>query len=249
VSTQVGCAVGCGFCASGARGLGRNLTQEELSGQLEAVLARGHEIRRVTLSGVGEPLHNLGNALGFMQSCRALGVAPSLTTSGGPIARLEQMLRHPHNGLTLSVHAGTEAMRASLLPRAPSLAAIFECLRSVLPSLTQRRRRKTALSYLLLAGTNDAPEEIDAFLERAVPLRLTVHLFAFNPVSTNQHRALPEQRYRAIYARMVEAGLRVRMSSQARIEQNGGCGTLLALRVPRAESAAALSTSQLSRAL
>src|SRR4029077_14308370 len=71
VSTQVGCAVRCPFCASGAHGLARGLTLAEVIGQVEAVRAQGCALQCVTLSGVGEPLHNHAVALGFMEWCRS----------------------------------------------------------------------------------------------------------------------------------------------------------------------------------
>jgi 23S rRNA (adenine2503-C2)-methyltransferase len=99
--------------------------------------------------------------------------------------------------------------------------------------MTQRRRRKTALAYLVIDGLNDDDTEVDAFIARASGLGLKVHLYAYNPVPTSRFNRLPEARYHAIYARMLAAGLRVHMSSQARIEQNGGCGTLVALHKKR----------------
>jgi 23S rRNA (adenine2503-C2)-methyltransferase len=229
VSSQVGCAVGCPFCASGARGLSRPLRLEELTGQVEAVRARGHDLRRVTVSGVGEPLHNHRAVRAFVDWCRSQRLGPSLTTSGGPLERLREWLHAAHNGLTLSIHAGTEATRARMVPHAPTLGALFQTLAEELPRMTQRRKRKTALAYLLVAGANDGDGDIDAFIERAVPLGLRVHLYAYNPVPTSNYRRVDEGRYHAIFQRMVARGLRVAMSSQARIEGNGGCGTLVAL--------------------
>jgi 23S rRNA (adenine2503-C2)-methyltransferase len=230
VSTQVGCAVRCPFCASGAQGFGRNLELSELVGQLDAVIALGHRVARITLSGVGEPLHNWDAALELMRVCRARRVAPSLTTSGGPLARLQHALHAPHNGLTISVHAGSEAKRAQLVPHAPSLEALYDVLGRELPTLTNSRRRKTALAYLVMAGENDGDAEVDAFIERTRSLGIPVHLYAYNPVETSAHARLDGARYQAIYARMRGAGLVTRMSSQARLEANGGCGTLVALR-------------------
>jgi 23S rRNA (adenine2503-C2)-methyltransferase len=230
VSTQVGCAVGCPFCASGAQGFGRNLEPAELVGQIDAVLALGHCVERVTLSGVGEPLHNWAAALELMHSCRGRRIAPSLTTSGGPLTRLSEALHAPHNGLTISVHAGTEPVRAKLVPHAPGLAALYELLRTQIPTFTRRRRRKTALAYLVLAGENDSDAEVDAFIERTLPLGIPVHLYAYNPVATSAYARIEPGRYQAIYERMRGAGLVTRMSSQARVEANGGCGTLVALR-------------------
>lgn len=236
ISTQVGCAVGCPFCASGARGLGRNLNVEELHGQVACVLAKGHKIARVTLSGVGEPLHNQEACLRFVRESHEAKRTVSLTSSGGPLRRLEAWFQVPHRGLTLSVHAGSEKMRSQVVPRGPALGPLFDELQRLLPTATQRRRRRVALAYLMLGGLNDHDEEIDAFIERALPLGLVVHLFRYNPVPTSDHTRVPDPRYQEVCQRMRSRGLEVRRSSQARIEATGGCGTLVALRAPRPAS-------------
>ncbi len=231
VSCQVGCAVRCPFCASGAAGLARPLSLDELKGQVHAVEARGHALGGVTVSGVGEPLHNPVAVEAFIRWCHARGTRVTLTTSGGPIARLDAFLRDvPHQGLTLSVHAGTEPVRARLVPHAPDLASLFSTLGAALPTLTRRRRKRIALAYLLLAGENDGDAELDAFAARARPLGVSVHLYAHNAVPTSELGSPGRAAYEAAHARLVEAGLTVRMSSQARLEANGGCGTLVALR-------------------
>ena len=112
ISSQVGCAVGCMFCASGADGLKRPLSLEELIAQIESVRAEGAQLARVTVSGVGEPLHNAEALSRLLDWCRAERLGMSLTTSGGTPAQLRRWLALPHNGLTLSVHAGTERVRA-----------------------------------------------------------------------------------------------------------------------------------------
>jgi len=234
VSCQVGCAVRCPFCASGANGLGRSLVLAEMLGQVSAVeqvIERegGPALRGVTISGIGEPLHNADVVQAFAEACRARGLRITLTTSGGPIRRLrEWLVDRPHNGLTLSVHAGTEEVRARAVPHAPDLASLFDTLGEVVPTLTRTRRKKTALAYLLLAGVNEGDAEIDAFVTRARPLGLVVHLYAHNPVETSPWRGVDRVRYEQVYARMTAGGLTVRMSAQARLEANGGCGTLVA---------------------
>jgi 23S rRNA (adenine2503-C2)-methyltransferase len=230
VSSQVGCAVSCPFCASGARGLTRGLSPAELWGQVESVRLLGHKVARVTVSGVGEPLHNHEHVRDFVSRCRAERIGPSLTTSGGPLSRLGEWLTLPHNGLTISVHAGSEAMRARMVPKGPALTPLFALLAAQLPALTRARRKKVALAYLLIAEHNDSDHEVDAFVARALPLKLAVHLYAYNSVPSSQHEAISRARYEQIYQRMRDAGLLVRMSSQARIEANGGCGTLVAAR-------------------
>jgi len=98
------------------------------------------------------------------------------------------------------------------------------------PQLSRSRRKKVALAYLLVAEQNDTDAEVAAFAERARPLGLHVHLYAHNPVPTSEHRGVSRDRYEEIYASLVGQGLRVHMSSQARIEANGGCGTLVVSR-------------------
>jgi 23S rRNA (adenine2503-C2)-methyltransferase len=231
VSSQVGCAVGCTFCASGAFGLARPLSAVELWQQLALVRARGLEVKRVTVSGVGEPLHNHRAVVDFVLRCRAERIAPSLTTSGGPIERLVEWFSLPHNGLTLSVHAGSELTRARLVPRGPTLAELADCLARELPKQSRSRRKKLALAYLLVGDENDSDAELDAFVQVFGGLGLTVHLYAFNPVPTNAHRGVSRARYEAAYERLRARQLVVRMSSQARVEANGGCGTLVALKL------------------
>jgi 23S rRNA (adenine2503-C2)-methyltransferase len=249
LSTQVGCGVRCPFCASGADGLARSLTASEMMACLELVEAEGHPIERVTLSGSGEPLHAHEACLEVVARCHARGTPASITTSGGPLSRLRTWLAPApegpsHNGITISVHAGTEEVRAKLVPHGPPLAELFELLRAHLPSSSRKRRKKIALAYLLIDGVNDGDAELDAFRALARPLGLFVHLYAHNPVPTSTLTGVDRPRYEAIYARLTAAGLRVRMSSRARLEPNGGCGTLVALRRPRPAGPASISGSR-----
>lgn len=229
VSSQVGCAVGCPFCASGRNGLRRGLSNEELMGQVVGVEARGLKVQRVTVSGVGEPLHNHLAVRAFVEWCRERRVPASFTTSGGPTERLREALHWPHNGIAISVHAGTEATRARTVPRGPSLEALFDCLREEVPKLTRSRCRRLSLAYLLVRDLNDSDAELDAFTERVRDLPVNTHLYAYNEVPGSGLSAVPDERYQAVYQRMKAAGLNVRRSSQARIDTNGGCGTLVML--------------------
>jgi 23S rRNA (adenine2503-C2)-methyltransferase len=241
VSSQVGCGVRCPFCASGAHGVARNLSVDELHAQHTLVASRlaaegCAPIVRLTVSGSGEPLHNDDAVRAFVGACHPR-TPVSVTTSGAPLARLAWWIAPPsdgpfHNGLTISVHAGTETTRARLVPKGPALEPLFALLAREVPRASGRRRKKLALAYLCLEGVNDGDDEIDAFVSRARPLGLTVHLYAHNAVPTSPLRGVTRARYEAIYARMRAAGLAVRMSAQARLEANGGCGTLVALRAP-----------------
>lgn len=230
VSSQVGCAVSCPFCASGAHGFGRNLELEELVGQVMAVKDTGAQVSRVTVSGVGEPLHNHHNVASFARWCADRDLGLTLTTSGGPLRRLREWMELPHRGLTLSIHAGTEETRAKMVPKGPPLAQLFDTVRDELGRISNMRRKRLALAYLLIKDRNDSDEEFDAFLDRVDGLGIKIHLYAYNPVPTNDLQGITESRYTELYQRVRDRGLDVRKSSQARVQENGGCGTLVAVR-------------------
>lgn len=238
ISSQVGCGVRCPFCASGGNGLGRSLRSEELLAQVLAVEALGHRVVRTTVSGVGEPLHNAENLLAFVAEAARRGTPASVTTTGGLLEHLPALLAAPHNGITVSVHAGTEATRAALVPHGPSLDALLGSLRELVAPLSRNKRKKIALAYLLTLGRNDSDAELDAFAARTAALGLPVHLYAMNPVDASGVLPASRERYEAAYERLRGAGLLVRMSSRARIDANGGCGTLVAVRASRGSSAA-----------
>ncbi len=228
VSSQVGCAVGCPFCASGSHGLIRNLTLDEMISQVEQARSFEPSLRRITISGVGEPLHNAAPVEAFLHWCRKQRLAPSLTTSGGNPDKLRHFVDLPHNGLTVSVHAGSESLRRKLVPHGPSLASVLDTVESSFPKLSRSRQRRLSLAYLLLDGWNDDPSETQAFAERARRIGASVYLYRLNPVAGSAFQPAREGRYEQVVAAWRNAGLEVRRSSLARTENNGGCGTLVA---------------------
>ncbi|TYO99161.1 23S rRNA (adenine2503-C2)-methyltransferase [Geothermobacter ehrlichii] len=228
ISSQAGCALGCPFCASGRGGLRRNLTLAELEQQVEQARNLGLAPRRLTLSGIGEPLHNLATVRRFIETCRARQLPVSLTTTGTPLAKLREALRLPHNGLMLSLHAGSTATHRRLVPRGPDYDALWELLDRELPRLSRRNRRRIGINYLLLAGENDSAEELDRLARRLAPHpELTLHLLVCNPVPDSPFRSPPQESIDAIHTRLRAAGIQVRRANRWRRQQEGGCGTLV----------------------
>ncbi|MDE2292053.1 MAG: 23S rRNA (adenine(2503)-C(2))-methyltransferase RlmN, partial [Elusimicrobia bacterium] len=165
VSTQVGCAMGCTFCATGLMGLRRNLTAEEISdqvlfwrGYLKAKRLEGR-VSNVVYMGMGEPFHNYKNVA---ESLRALldparfGLSArhvSVSTIGlpGSIPRFAEDF--PEVNLALSLHAGSDSVRSRLVPadKAHDLSKLSEDLKAYLA----KTGRKVFLEYVLLEGEND----------------------------------------------------------------------------------------------
>jgi len=234
LSTQVGCALRCPFCASGANGLRRNLTTDELWLQVELARQCGHTISRLTLSGIGEPLHNLATVASFVTDCHRQGLPVSLTTTGAPPERFLDLLALPHNGVMLSLHAGTSATHRLLIPHGPDLDTLWPLFTDCLDNLSRRSRRRIGINYLLLRGINDTPNEIAALCER---LRhwpdLTLHLLTLNPVPGSNWRSPESEAIAALHKELTDAGLNVRRANRWRQQQEGGCGTLVAACVPQ----------------
>ena len=154
--------------------------------QLDTAIAEGSPPRRITVSGIGEPLHNPSAVRSFIDHAYERGIPVSLTTTGYPLPRLKEFLTNRHNGLMISLHAGRSETRRSLLPHAPDLRSLWSLLTDVMPTLSRRQRRKTGINYLLLQGVNDSFEEFTPLLERLRSLPdMTLHLLACNPVPRN----------------------------------------------------------------
>jgi 23S rRNA (adenine2503-C2)-methyltransferase len=193
ISTQVGCAMGCCFCASGVAGLKRHLGADEIVGQVVAgrgLLEAGERLTNLVFMGMGEPLHN------YEATARALrllthedGVALSarritVSTSGlvPEIARLGADFAGSI-GLAVSLHAADDETRSRLMPinKKYPLPVLMDALRAYpLP-----RRRRITIEYTLVSGRNDDPAEARklARLLRGIPVK--INLIPMNPIGAS----------------------------------------------------------------
>lgn len=232
LSSQAGCGLDCPFCASGSRGLLRNLTLAELAAQAVQAQATGLEPRRLTLSGIGEPLHNFSAVTRFMEDCRKIGLPVSVTTTGADLRSLARLLSLDHNGVALSLHAGSGPIHRRLVPRGPAYDRVWDLLHGMWPALSRRRRKKIALNYLLLQGINDTDEEVAALAGRLRTLpEISVHLLQCNPVPGSSYASAPSRRREEIFQTWTAAGINVRRANPWRRQESGGCGTLFISRL------------------
>jgi 23S rRNA (adenine2503-C2)-methyltransferase len=234
VSTQVGCAVGCAFCASGRLGLRRDLTAEEMVDQVLhfARLLQGEGPGRVTnvvFMGMGEPFHVyeetlracrlLNDEAGFGLAARAISVS-----TAGVVPGIDRFAAEPLQlNLAVSLHAATDELRDRLVPlnRTWPLAELFAaCERYV-----TRTRRKLMFEYVLLRGVNDTPTQAAALAQRLRRPLYHLNLIAYN--ETGGEFARPKAgEVAAFHGRLTAAGVSctVRRSPGAEIE--AACGQL-----------------------
>lgn len=198
VSSQVGCAMACTFCATGTLGLTRGLTAAEIVTQVHAartrVEGRGRRLRNLVFMGMGEPLHHYAatrDAVRILKdhhgpcfkarhvTVSTVGVVPKMRTFGRDFGGRVQ--------LALSLHAGTDATRKRIIPLAEKydMATLRQaCLDHPLPGT-----RRLMIEYVVLPGVNDSPAELDALAEWTRGLRCLVNLIPFNPFRGAPYRA------------------------------------------------------------
>ena len=247
VSSQAGCAMGCGFCATGQMGFARQLTPGEIVAQVLQVRAalrppvaaagrpapaEPERLRNVVLMGMGEPLHNYDavmKAVGILrdQNGPAIGVRRiTLSTVGviPGILRLAGEANPPH--LAVSLHAATQAERAALVPvaaRWPLDELIAACRQ-----YTERQQRRIFFEWALIAGRNDTPEQAHAVgrLLRGLPAQ--VNLIPLNP--TGGYDGAPSDRFAARRFQDILAGHGLPSTVRQRrgIDIAAGCGQLAA---------------------
>jgi 23S rRNA (adenine2503-C2)-methyltransferase len=246
ISSQVGCAMGCTFCATGAMGLRRNLTAGEIVAQVGVLLRElgpklPHAVTLVFM-GMGEPLHNLDQvhrAIRLLAHPDGLNISPrriTVSTSGlAPgIERLSGM--NPRPWLALSLNATTDAARSALMPvnRAYDLAR----LRQALSNWALAPKEKLTLEYVLMAGVNDTPEDARRLGDWMGELRTShnVNLIQYNGHAASPARETGTERLAAFVAALKEAGCFVTVRKSRGRDVAGACGQLATLKVdPAAE--------------
>jgi 23S rRNA (adenine2503-C2)-methyltransferase len=231
LSTQVGCAMGCAFCATGLSGFSRNLSCGEILGQ--AALIRAHADARVgniVFMGMGEPLANyeatvraariLAAPWGF-----AIGMRHLTLSTVGLVPQIRRLARE-RLALTLAVslHAPTDALRERLVPvnqRYP-LADLLSACREY---AAQTGRRLT-FEYVLIDGVNDADGEARQLARLLRDLRCHVNLIPLNPVAGIPFQRPPVERVHAFARTVRRGGIAVTVRIERGTEIQAACGQL-----------------------
>ncbi len=225
ISTQVGCAIGCPFCLSGSLGLLRNLTLEEILDQYR-LLKDKLCIKRVAMAGIGEPLMNWERVKEAFWYFKSMGLKVSFYTTGHPTKNLTELLKLPHNGISISLHATEESKRKRLLPHAGTLEELIKTLKEELYYLPQRKKKRISLAYLLLKGINDSPEDLTKLARLAKELEVGITLLRYNS-TVGDYQDVGDFEYEKAFLLLRSYGIRVTLSTRFRRDKLGGCGTLL----------------------
>ena len=237
VSSQVGCAMGCGFCATARLGLRRHLTPDEIVAQVmfarrhleEEPLGCGH-LTNIVFMGMGEPLHNLENliaALGILTAPWGLSISPRRITVStvGLVPQMRELLERTQANLAVSLSATTEEGRRELMPvtRKYSLQELMDACRE----LPVPRRRRITFEYVMLAGVNDSRDDARRLVRLLHGIRGKVNLLPLNEAPGIPFRRPDEARVDAFARVLAEHGVRVSVRKSRGRDIRAACGQLI----------------------
>ncbi|MCW9023955.1 MAG: 23S rRNA (adenine(2503)-C(2))-methyltransferase RlmN [Gammaproteobacteria bacterium] len=200
VSSQVGCALECGFCSTAQQGFNRNLSTAEIIGQLwranqalECLPREQRVISNVVMMGMGEPLLNFDNvvrAMNLMTEDNAYGLSKRRVTisTSGIVPALDRLKEVSDVSLAVSLHAPTDELRNELVPinkKYPIKELLAACKRYI----AGEAKRKVTFEYVMLDGINDTPAHARQLIKCLQGIPSKVNLIPFNPFPGTQYRS------------------------------------------------------------
>ncbi len=192
VSSQVGCAAACSFCATGQMGIARNLTVAEILDQVvlagERLAAEGRIVRNIVFMGMGEPFHNEETLYEVVAALLApeLFHYPSrrilVSTVGIPDAMIRCARRFPQVNLALSLHSVRPEVRERMIPLAAKYS--LDELRAAIAAVNKIQQHTVMIEYLMLAGLNDSADDARELAAWLAGLDVHVNLIPYNPIDS-----------------------------------------------------------------
>jgi len=230
VSSQVGCAIRCGFCASGRDGLVRNLSTGEIMAQAVSLRALVGPARNLVFMGMGEPLYNLNAvlpSLAILTDKQGWGLSPqriTVATSGAARGIRRLTAEGPPVELALSLNAPTDALRRELMP------GVRDSLEEVLAACDEfsarHAGRPVTFAYVLLRGVNDQPDHARGLEQLLRRRRHHLNLIPCNEVEGLPFRRPSKPEMEAFTRRLEGAQLNVTLRRSRGQSINAACGQL-----------------------
>ena len=237
ISTQVGCKMGCAFCASTLGGCVRDLEPGEMLAFITCVeadipTAQGHErsVTNIVLMGSGEPLDNYDNTLAFLRLVsdpNGMNISPrniSLSTCG-LVDKIERMVKEaPHVTLSISLHAPNDDIRSALMPVNRTFG-MDEVLRAAKWYANETGRR-VIIEYALIDGVNDAEVHAAQLAAKLRGINCHVNLIPLNPVKERKLGGTSRERAKMFNEWLTQRGVSATIRREMGTDIEGACGQL-----------------------
>ncbi len=241
ISSQVGCRMGCRFCASTIGGLTRNLLPSEMLDQIYSIQKEtGERVSNIVLMGTGEPLDNYENLLRFLQILTEDGglhiSQRNVTVSTcGIVPRILELAEEKMQiTLALSLHAPNDEKRQELMPIARKYAMdeVLDACRVYF----QKTGRRITFEYSLVAGVNDSQENARELSDRIRDINCHVNLIPVNPVKERSYQRSTRQAVENFKIKLEKCGINVTIRREMGSDIDGACGQLRKSYMEKTES-------------
>ena len=231
VSTQVGCAMGCRFCASTQAGRVRDLTPGEIASEIyTAQKDTGERVSHIVLMGIGEPLHNFDNVMDFLTiiSCPEglnIGMRNISLSTCGLVPQIDKLAqKHLQLTLSVSLHAPNNAMRSGMMPVNDAFP-----LEQLIPACRRYQKetgRRISFEYSMVKGVNDSPATAKELADLIRGMGAHVNLIPINPVDGSPYSATDEANVRRFQKMLEDYGVNATVRRRLGTDISAACGQL-----------------------
>ncbi len=234
VSSQVGCNMGCAFCASGLTKKKRNLTSGEMVAQFMNVQREldktGDRLSHIVVMGTGEPFDNYDNVMNFLATLnhdRGIGIgARHITISTcGVVPKIKEFAdAHTQYNLAISLHAPTNELRDQLMPI--NHAYPLEQLMEALDEYCAKNNRRLTFEYILLKGVNDSKTHAHQLAKLLRGYNAYVNLIPYNSVDEKTFKSVTHEEAMVFYDQLMKEGIRCTIRKEHGNDIDAACGQL-----------------------
>ena len=233
ISSQVGCAMGCVFCASGLDGVDRNLKTGEIIEQmlrLQHLLPADERLSHIVVMGMGEPLANVDNlmsALEFASDSEGLGISPrriTISTVGLPSAMDKLTDSNPRYHLAVSLHAPNDRLRNQLVPVNNKIG--IDKILAAADRYFEMSGRRLTFEYVLLGGINDSIEHARELAGKLKGRPALLNVIPYNPVAGLPYSTPSQGVIRAFREELERANITIKFRKRKGDKINAACGQL-----------------------
>ncbi len=231
ISTQVGCRMGCSFCASGLDGLFRNLTPSEMLAQItKAQRDNNIRISNVVMMGMGEPLDNFENSVKFLKLVSNdnglnIGLRHISLSTSGVVSKIKELKKYNFPiTLSVSLHAPNDQIRSDMM-KVNKKWGVDELL-SACKEYQQVTTRRISFEYALIEGVNDSDACADELAKKLRGIMCHVNLIPANPVKENSFRKPEMNRIIHFKERLIKNGINATVRRTLGADIDASCGQL-----------------------